>query len=289
MHCARGQCSRTLGNFLPLRSSTGCGTLIPCCVTRVCTIGGGCSGTRVMTRGCLSTCPRGRRTTRVCQVLKSTCCRFKSCRGTITSFQGCLRGRGAPQESTLCVLKLSCFRANMFSGTTRALKRIAARDSTLARGTCLRVKLTCLRLTRGGGTHVTFRRTTTSGTGLGVGRRTTCGCTLYVRRASCSTFKRSMAIFRGFLGRFPGSRCTRVMDDCLMRICVGAQDCRTTLGSVSHVTRPNGHVLRTGRHVLFRLNARTFTGARFRRTVNCFSHSLKLKRCGHRAGTSTLC
>lgn len=243
-----------------------------------------------MTRGCLSTCPGGRRTTRVCHVLKSTCCRFKRCPRTMRTFDGCLSERRTiPHHSTLCVLKLSCCRAGICSGTTRALNGMAARGSTLARGTCLRVKLSCLRLTRGGGTHVTFRRTTTSGTGVRVGRRTTCGCTLYLRRASFSTFNRSIATFRGFLGRFPASPCTRGMDDCLMRICVGAHDCSTTLGSVSQVTGPDTRVLRTGRGVLFRLNARSFTGTSFRRTLGCLGRSVTVKRCGHRAGTSTCC
>lgn len=199
----------------------------------------------------------------------------------------CHRDISRPRHGPLCRLNVDCCCANICSGTTTALKRVTSMRSTLSRGTCLRVKLTCLGLGREGETHVTFRRTTGFDFSPGMGRRTLCGCTLYVRRASCSPFTRSMAIFRHFLGRFPGSPCARHIGSCLVRICVGAHDCRTTLGSVTGVRRPNAHVVRTGRGVLFQLNARTFTGTHFRRTLRFFGRSLTIKRCGRTAGTST--
>lgn len=285
----RRGCSATLRKFHRIRSSQGFRGLTPCCVTSVCLVRKGCTRTQGITSTCLTLCPRRGCTTRVGHVSNRTTCKRGSCTTTVRSLRHCRRTRRIPTHLTVCGLNVDCFGAKICSGTLSRLNRTANTRSTLTRGTCLRVKLTKLRLGRHGRTHVTFRRTSHVSFSRDVRRRTLFGCTLYVRRASCSPFTRSMAIFRHFLGRCPSSMCTRGIGSCLMRICVGAHDCRITLHSVRGVARPDTHVLRTGRGLLFHVKARLFTRTSCQGTVSCFAHSLRLNRCGRGAGTSTCC
>lgn len=238
-------------------------------------------------RRLLSLCPSDGGGDRVCQVINSSCCRLNSRRGTVQVLDGCISSARGPLHDSLCVLNMYCFGGKGCDGAIGTLDQAMHRGSRLARGTCLCLKRSCLGLNSGGGTHVTFRTTTASSFSGRVGRITVCGCTLLVRRATFAKFNRSIAVFRSFLGSFPGSRCTSGIGSCLIRICLAAGGCRTTLGSVGGVGRPDAGVLRTGRSVLFRLKARTFTGIGLSSTIDLFDRTVRLNSCGVRTHGST--